>query len=100
MTLKSTVIILKVKVVNVDPALKGNLNLMLACNCQLASTGCSKLACLLKHRYQRPWNLHLPPVKLEGLFSPKKGWGHDARAKYPDVLLSSKGRSGGSLSIK
>lgn len=33
--------------------------------------------------------LHLLSSKLEGLFSPSKRWEHDARAKDPDVLLSS-----------
>ena len=31
---------------------------------------------------QRLQNLHLPAVKLEGLFSPQKGAGHDASARY------------------
>ena len=38
---------------------------------------------------QRPQNLRLLSVKLEGLFSPKKRWGHDGGTKYADGLLSS-----------
>lgn len=38
-------------------------------------------SCVLSN-CQRLQNLHLPPLKLEGLFSPQKGAGHDARARY------------------
>lgn len=39
--------------------------------------------------WQRPQNLHLLPVKLEGLLSPRNEQGRDTRVEYPDVLLTS-----------